>query len=689
MTYQPLTYPPGVCKVDSPFAASYQVSGSKDGGVRGRFTDMEGARFVAGFPEKLAGWNYAYSTTGGTTGVALTGVPRGLKDWRDNSANVYLGIGTHEKLYVFFQGSATDITPFRAIQTGTLTNAFVTTSNSQTVTVLQGTHGQQTGDYVQLTSGTAVGGITIAGVFDPITVTGTNAYTFLNPSPATSAGTGGGLITYTYYRTTLTNPFTTVSGTNVVKVAHTANGASQGDFVEISGATSVGGLTLSGEYPITSIIDANDYYITAASNATSSTTGGGTPSFQYDVSIGTADSSTNFGYGDGGYSEGGWSQSTIGTTMPPRVWALSPYGQQLLASYYGGTLYVWDPTIGGRAYPLYGAPATMVWSFVTAERFVFALGINGLLMQLAWPDQNNYNTWISTPTNTANSGRTLQNGSYLVSGLSIRDGVSMVFTNRAAYTFTYSGDNFVYDDQTASDGCGLVGPLAVNAVAGSAYWMGNSEFWMWNGVVQPMGSDDIRDYVFQNINLSQSYKFVCGVNIAKKEIWFFYVSASSTEIDSYVIFHLDQACWSKGTVLLRTSWVDRGLFPTPVATDFSGYIYNQESGTDAAGQALNSYIKYSPVSISNGSVNHDVFSFTPDFERNSGNISLSVLSQGYPQDTATVSGPYTIGPNDVNPRIDLRLGAKLIGYELQSNVVGGDWRIGMPVIEIQPAGARR
>lgn len=672
MSKVPLAYPPGVCKVNSPVASA----------SKGRFTDMDGARFVAGYPEKIGGWNY-------TSTNSLTGVPRGLKDWRDLSANVYLGIGTHEKLYCFYQGTSTDITPFRAIQTGTLTNAFITTNNSSTVTVSQSAHKLQTGDYVRLVAGTSVGGITPAGIFNPITVTNTNAYTFVNPSSATAAGTGGGNIAYTYYRITLSSPFATTTASPLVTVNHTAHGAIQGDFVEINGASAVAGITLSGEYPITTIVDANNYKVTASGNANATTSGGGTPNFQYDVSIGTADSATNFGYGNGGYGNGGYGQSTIGTTMPPRVWALSPYGQQLIASYYGGTIYIWDPTIGGRAYPLYGAPSTVLWTFVTPERFLFALGINGQLMELAWPDQSDYTNWISLPTNTANSGRSLQNGSYQVAGIAVRDGVSMVFTNTAAYTFTYSGDNNVYASQIASDGCGLVGPLAVNVVSGTAYWMGISELWMWNGVVQPMGSDDIRDYVFQNINLSQSYKFVCAINIAKKEVWFFYVSASGTEIDSYVIHHIDQACWSVGTVLKRTSWIDRGLFPNPIATDASGYIYNQESGNDNVTTAMNSYVKYSPVSIGNGQFNQDVTGFTPDFERQTGNVSLSVLTQQYPQDMATVYGPYTIADNDTTPIIDLRAGGKLVGYELISNTVGGDWRIGLPSIEIQQAGARR
>lgn len=684
MTIQPLYALPGVCKSDSAFAASVQGGYTKEGAAMGRYTAMEGARFVAGYPEKIMGCNYAL-------GTAITGTPRGLRDWRDNSSNVYLGIGTSKKLYYFQTGAVTDITPFRVIQTGTLTNAFVVTNSSSTVTVTHGTHGLLTNDYVQLVANTAVGGITPAGVFNPITVTGTNNYTFVNPTAATANGTGGGNITYSYYRTTLgTNPYATTTASPTVKVTHTAHGAITGDFVEIAGGTAVAGLTLAGEYSLT-VVDANSYNITASSNANATTTGGGTPNVQYDISIGTTDATTSYGYSTGSYSgaQGYGQNSSIGVITPPRVWSLHSYGQQLLSTYYGGTIYIWDPVIAGRSYPLYGAPATVNWMFVTPERFVFALAPNSNPMQVSWPDQSDYTAWAVTATNTANSGRTLQNGSYLIGGISVRDGVSMIFSNKAAFVFNYSGDNFVYTTQTAGDGCGLAGPLAVNVIGGVAYWMGTSELWSWNGSVQPMDSDDIRDYVFQNINLTQSYKFVCGTNIAKKEVWFFYVSAASTEIDSYIIRHIDQSCWSVGTVIKRTSWVDRGLFQNPMATDAAGFIYNQESGNDLVGAALKSSITFSPVSIGKGQLNQDVFAFIPDLERQNGNISLNVNTQQYPQDTATVYGPYTITSNDTTPRIDLRVGGKLIGYQITSNVIGGDWRLGLPTIELQQAGARR
>lgn len=684
MTNVPLRALPGCCKVDSAYTNSIKAGSANGGAAYGRYTDMDGARFVAGSPEKIGGWTTAL-------GTAVVGTPRGLRDWRDFSQNVYLGIGTSKKLYYLLNGALNDITPWRPILTGTLTNP-LTTNGTTTVSVQHTAHGLSTGDYVKLVTGSAIDGITPTGIFNPITRVDANNYTFINTSTATgSTGGGGGTVTYTYYRVTVANSLSTIINTPTVTVTHTAHGASVGDYVTISNASSIGGITPSGQVVVVTVVDANNWTFTWTSNAASTVNNaGGSPNYQYEISIGQTDASTAFGYGTGGYSTGGYSQnSAIGITIPPRVWALAKYGQQLLASPINGTIYIWDPTIGGRAYPMYNAPTSVLWMFVTPERFVFALGSStSNLLQVSWSDQNDYTIWTAAVTNTANA-RTLQEGSYLVGGISPRDGVTLVFSNSSCYTFNYIGDNNVYASALASRGGNLIGPLAISSMSGVAYWMSDDEFYMWNGVVQPLPSDDIRDFIFGNLNRSQAFKFCAGTNIAKKEIIFFYVSSASTEIDKYVIYHVDQNCWSTGTVLKRTSWIDRDLFSVPISVDSSGFIYNQETGNDNNGMNLDSYIVFNPTTIAKGERNMDVFSFFVDFERQTGNITLSVNTQTYPQDPLTIFGPYSIAADDSTPRIDLRVGAKMVGFKLESNTVGGDWRLGLPAVEGQVSGARR
>src|SRR5258708_27261424 len=91
MTLVPLYAVPGVCKLNSPYADSGQ-SGFGQGRIgKGRYTDLLNARFVGGFPEKIGRYTAAMASL-------LTGVPRGLKGWRENAADGRLGIRAHLQL---------------------------------------------------------------------------------------------------------------------------------------------------------------------------------------------------------------------------------------------------------------------------------------------------------------------------------------------------------------------------------------------------------------------------------------------------------------------------------------------------------------------------------------------------------------------------------------------------------------
>lgn len=674
MSLIPLQYPPGVCKVDSPYA------------TQGRYTDMNKIRFVKGRPEKIGG-NINVSNN------PFADLPYGqIADNKAAAAGKYLVIGCNTQLNVansITSVSQVDITPLRAVATGTLgADPFATTSGSAIVTVTHTAHGLLTNDVASFSGATAVAGVTVLGPYF-ITRIDANSYTIVANTTASGSTSGGGAsVLYTYYRVTLgSNPFATISGSPVITVTHSSHGAVTGDWVTYTGATAVAGITVGGStYKITKV-NANSYTINPGINANATTAGGGTPSAVYSISL----QATAFGQG--------------------AVWALSRYGYTMLACPVSGvpgttpvtpsTIYVYDPFTPNsqlaRPYPLLNAPAACAWMFVTPERFVFALGTTTPMM-VQWPDQADYTQWTATATNSANS-RTLQEGSFLVGGVVVRDFVSMIFSNTAAYTFTYTGDNNVYASQLVGKECGLVSPQAAVTFNGVVYWMSFNDFWMWNGSVQKLPSDDIRDFVFNDLTVAigtnnNAGSCVVGVNSAKNEIWFYYPSGADNRAYAtrYAIYHIDQNCFSTGTMTVL-SYLDRGLFMNPVFSGFDSNLYNSENGTtiqantDAINTADDAYVTFSPMDISHGDKNMDIFSFIPDFERQTGNCLLTIFTQDYPNDAIVTAGTYTLSTN--TQKADFRLGAKLIGGKIENNTAGGDFRLGLPRADAQPAGARR
>ena len=143
---------------------------------------------------------------------------------------------------------------------------------------------------------------------------------------------------------TLTNPFSTQINSTTVTVTDAADGYSNGDFVTFTGATAVGGLTIAGEYQLT-YVSASTYTITAASQASSTATGGGTVYAVYQINVGPAYAQPQVGWGASYWGSGTWG---LGSTSfdAMRLWSQSNFGEDLIYGPRGGAIYYWDASVG-------------------------------------------------------------------------------------------------------------------------------------------------------------------------------------------------------------------------------------------------------------------------------------------------------------------------------------------------------
>jgi len=158
----------------------------------GGWYDGDKVRFRSGFPEKIGGWQQI-------TNSQYSGVCRSLWVWASGDAgvgNVYIGLGTNTKYYIYYGGVYNDITPI--VQTDVLTNPFTTTSGSATVTVTDASYNPSVGDYVTFSGASAVGGLTISDDYVVVTVPTSTTYTITAATTASSTATGGGTVTAQY-----------------------------------------------------------------------------------------------------------------------------------------------------------------------------------------------------------------------------------------------------------------------------------------------------------------------------------------------------------------------------------------------------------------------------------------------------------------------------------------------------------
>jgi hypothetical protein len=98
------------------------------------------------------------------------------------------------------------------------------------------------------------------------------------------------------------NPFTTVNGSKVVTVTHTAHGRNVGDTEIFAGAATFNNVTMNGTFVVNTVIDVNNYTVIAATTANANGSGGGAAvTFQYEIPVGTELGAFGQGWGVGGW----------------------------------------------------------------------------------------------------------------------------------------------------------------------------------------------------------------------------------------------------------------------------------------------------------------------------------------------------------------------------------------------------
>lgn len=509
-------------------------------------------------------------------------------------------------------------------------------------------------------------------------------------------------ITPTRREATVLNAFATTNDEPDVVVTDPAHSANPGDIVEITSSVSVGGLTLLGDYEIRQVIGADAYVIRASANASATTTGGGTVTLRYDISAGPEAATVRGGWGTGPYG-----LSTYGTRrtdsqylVQPRIWSLQSWGEDLIASPSGGTVYWWRRSLGptARAVVRPNAPRRILRLLVTPEeRRLIALGATTQGGQdddlfVRWSDSENFDSWAITQTNTAGSKR-IDVGSRIVTGLRTRLG-TLIWTDKALHVAQPIGPPLIYGFDQLGENVSIVGPNAAIDRQGLVAWMGDSNFYIYDGVVQVLPCE-VWATVFEDFNRVQGYGVACVLNEPFREVTWYYPSANSDFNDRYVTFQYEDGAWYYGS-LGRSAAMNRSpAFNTPYAADGGEgdsdterwRIYLHETGVDADGAPIEAYIESWDMYLQGSDLHTHVRQLIPDFKRLEGDIDLELRVKRRPQTPTYTIKSYTAIEDD-REFISVRARGQQIAIRWESSDLGDDWRLGDMELMVTPHGRR-
>lgn len=344
----------------------------------------------------------------------------------------------------------------------------------------------------------------------------------------------------------------------------------------------------------------------------------------------------------------------------------------------------------GTSRPIYYGDVTATAALTTTGRstdggivivqpFVMAYGSNGAV---AWSDANKPATWAGGASGSANV-----TGQKIVRGLPFRSRRALLWSldTLLAATYQTSGASFAFEE--VSNQISVLSSNGIVELYGRYYWPGNGQFFVFDGVVRELPNPFNRDYFFENMNYDRR-QCVWGMPFPDRgEIWWFYPhGAGQQECNRAVIYNVFEECWYD-VQLARSAGYPARVFRYPLMTDSSNpsTLWQHEYGTDAYDSssvstgAIQAYIETPVISRPAGAGSDswtEVDRIEPDITQ-TGNVTLTVSGRKYARSSAE-SDTYTIASTD--EKVDLREQRRHMQLKFESNVAGGDMRIGRPLL---------
>lgn len=428
-----------------------------------------------------------------------------------------------------------------------------------------------------------------------------------------------------------------------------------------------------------------------------------------------------------------------GVNIPLRLWSSDTFGQDLVMNIRDNAVFYWSKndnmSASGSTIDLPTLPSATVWYpnghavnmasatfgadawaptvgarvVVTDERHIVVLGTNDAAvtstaqdpMLIRWCEQEDPLVWEPTQTNTAGFQR-LTYGSKLITAEKTRQEI-LIWSDTALFSMRYLGPPYTFGFNTISAEISIASPNAMITANNITYWMGLDKFYAYSGRVDTLPCS-LRQYIFDDINLSQLDQVYAGTAEKYNEVWWFYCSSSSTQLDRYAVYNYLEKIWYYGQ-LPRSAWYDSHIRTYPIATE-GGVIYYQDYGIDDATDPANpvaipSYIESANFDLGEG----DHFAFVkriiPDIDfigstHTAPVVTLTVSVRNYPgQGSFQASTDENVQAAKVSLQVYnytnqewIRLRGRQVAFKISSDTLGVKWQNGLNRLDIQPDGRR-
>lgn len=635
-------------------------------------------RWQTGLLQKVGGWQRLIEDQAAGLIRAMHGyqdlsLTNNLLLGTDGGAQLYAGAGIYQFTYAIASVFATSIT----VGGVGVTTATVTTSFA---------HGASPGQTTTLRTLITLGGrrYNPGTTFTIDTTPTATTFTITLPDPTLTAASASMIGFLNVYG---------AAGTYDIIISLTAHGYSPGDVIPVSF-----GLNLNSPGTLVAYLPPGDYAVKTVPGPNTLTLD---RTYQvgtsYPVGVYAYDNSLAI-YGANVFAI----NMSINASSGPGTdsnWYLDNLGEVGLISATGQPIYAYQPPGGSN--PLATLISTgpqintgMFAAMPQAQIIAFGSEVGGVQdpMLVRWSDVSDIYDWTATTTNQAGSYR-LSQGSRIVGGLQAPQ-TTLLWTDVGLWSMQYVGPPFVYSLYEIGRGCGLIAPKAAAILNASVYWMGQRQFYVFDGQSMRDMPCPVWDTVYDDLDTANISKAFAGANSAFNEVWFFYPSASggTGEVDSYAKITIDGNAryWDTGR-LARTTWIDQSVFGQALAGDLNRRIQQHDIGFDDDDEPMRGVFAESGF---NDLDEGDTITFTnqvePDmkwFGETPGSVAVTLKGVKYAQDSYFLVGP--VGLDQANRYVRPRMRAQSVAVRIDwAPRRGFSARVGAWRFRVAPGGKR-
>lgn len=223
-------------------------------------------------------------------------------------------------------------------------------------------------------------------------------------------------------------------------------------------------------------------------------------------------------------------------------WSFAQFGDTTLAANKGDAI---QSSTSGAFAAISGAPKADI--IFTVGSFVMAMNVDDGAAKLdGWHCCASFDEtdWTENVATQSASGRLVATPGPLTAGGRLGE-YAVAYKATSLYLGQYVGAPAVWD-WIPIQGAGCVGKDALCDVDGLHFFVGQNNFWLFDGTrPQPVGDMEVRQWFYENSNPAYLSRCKCVYDRKKNRVWVFYPSTSSEVCDSALVYHVKTKRWGR------------------------------------------------------------------------------------------------------------------------------------------------